>query len=105
VSAALLGLVGALLTAPRGAWGRSWTSARSWSWWSRSSWLRQLRARAVGTGDWVSSAAHLAGLAVGSMYGYLVRSGFRMPLPPAADAAAAHGSTEPQSKGPVELRA
>jgi membrane associated rhomboid family serine protease len=68
-SAAFLGLVGALAASPRGAWGAKLAMDRI----VVVVVVMQL-APVAGAGDWASSAAHLAGLAVGAAYGYLLRS-------------------------------
>lgn len=68
-SAAFLGPVGALAATPRGAWGEQLAVGKI----VIVVLVIQLAAPAVGIGDWVSSAAHLAGLAAGAAYGYLLR--------------------------------
>jgi membrane associated rhomboid family serine protease len=67
-SAAFLGLLGALAASPRGAWGKLTVGK-----YVVVVLVIQLVAPAVGIGAWVSSAAHLVGLAVGAAYGYLLR--------------------------------
>jgi membrane associated rhomboid family serine protease len=67
-SAAFLGLVGALAVCPRAIWGRLAVDKIL-----LIVFVIQLAAPVVGIGDWVSSAAHLAGLAVGAVYGYLLQ--------------------------------
>ncbi len=67
-SAAFFGLVGALAACPRETWGAKLHVEKVVA----VVVLAQL-APAVGIGDWVSSAAHLAGIGVGAAYGYLVR--------------------------------
>ncbi len=75
-SAAFLGLVGAVAALPRRAW------------WDKLPLdkvvivllVAQL-APVIGIGDWVSSTAHAAGLAVGVGYGYLLRSRTAADLP------------------------
>jgi membrane associated rhomboid family serine protease len=69
-SAAFLGLVGALAASPRHAWGAKLAVGKI----VIVVLVIQFVAPAVGFGDWVSSAAHLAGLAVGAAYGYLLRT-------------------------------
>ncbi len=79
-SAAFLGLVGALAASPRSAW------------WDRLPLDKavivvvtiQVAAPVMGIGDWFSSAAHMAGLAVGVGYGYLLRSRAVAELPDAS---------------------
>jgi membrane associated rhomboid family serine protease len=68
-SAAFLGLVGALAASPRDAWGAKLALGKV----VVVVLVIQLVAPAAGLGDWVSSAAHLAGLAVGAAFGYLLR--------------------------------
>jgi membrane associated rhomboid family serine protease len=67
-SAAFLGLVGALAASPRDAWGDKLPVDKV----VIVVIVMQL-APAVGIGDWVSSAAHLMGIAVGAAHGYLLR--------------------------------
>jgi membrane associated rhomboid family serine protease len=67
-SAAFLGLMGALAACPRETWGAKLHVEKI----VFVVVVAQL-APAVGIGDWVSSAAHLAGIGVGATYGYLVR--------------------------------
>lgn len=68
-SAAFLGLVGALAASPRAAWGEKLAVGKI----VIVVLVIQVVAPAVGFGDWVSSAAHVAGLGVGAAYGYLLR--------------------------------
>jgi membrane associated rhomboid family serine protease len=68
-SAAFLGLVGALAASPPSAWGTKLPLGKI----VVVVLVVQLVAPAVGIGDWLSSAAHLTGLAVGLAYGYLLR--------------------------------
>lgn len=68
-SAAFLGLIGALAASPRAAWGAKLAVGKI----VIVVLVIQLVAPAAGIGDWVSSAAHLAGLALGAAYGYLLR--------------------------------
>jgi membrane associated rhomboid family serine protease len=67
-SAAFFGLMGALAACPRETWGAKLHIEKI----VFVVVVAQL-APAVGIGDWVSSAAHLAGIGVGATYGYLVR--------------------------------
>jgi membrane associated rhomboid family serine protease len=67
-SAAFFGLMGALAACPRETWGAKLHIEKI----VFVVVVAQL-APAVGIGDWVSSAAHLAGIGVGACYGYLVR--------------------------------
>ena len=68
-SAAFLGLVGALAASPRAAWGGKLAVGKI----VIVVLVIQLVAPAVGIGDWVSSAAHVVGLAVGAASGYVLR--------------------------------
>lgn len=79
-SAAFLGLVGALATSPRAAWGDKLAVDKV----VVVVVLIQFVAPAAGVGDWTSSAAHIAGLAVGAAYGHLLRSRMAGELPGAA---------------------
>ena len=67
-SAAFLGLVGALAVCPRDAQGDELAVGKI----VVVIVVLQLVAPALGIGDWASSAAHLAGLAVGAAYAYLL---------------------------------
>jgi membrane associated rhomboid family serine protease len=67
-SAAFFGLMGALVACPRETWGAKLHVEKI----VFVVVVAQL-APAVGIGDWVSSAAHLAGIGLGATYGYLVR--------------------------------
>lgn len=69
-SAAFLGLVGALAVLPRSAWGKRLEVNK----WVVVVLATQILVPVVGVGDWVSSAAHVAGLAVGAGYVYLLRA-------------------------------
>jgi membrane associated rhomboid family serine protease len=78
-SAAFLGLVGALAAFPRTEW------------WDKLPLGKVVImvmviqfAPVLGIGDWVTSAAHITGLAVGSAYGYLLRSRTDTELPDAS---------------------
>lgn len=68
-SAAFLGLVGALAACPRRTWGAKLPVDKLIVVLA----IIQLTP-VVGFGDWVSSVAHLVGLAVGGAYGYTVRA-------------------------------
>jgi membrane associated rhomboid family serine protease len=68
-SAAFLGLVGALAASPRGAWGAKLPVDKL----VVVVLVIQVLAPILQIGDWVSSAAHIAGLAVGAAYGSLLR--------------------------------
>jgi membrane associated rhomboid family serine protease len=78
-SAAFLGLLGALAASPRGAWGTKLAVDK----WVIVVIVIQLVApvAGIGGGQWVSSAAHLVGLAVGGAYGYLLRAKAASELP------------------------
>ena len=78
-SAAFLGLVGALAALPRRAWGDGLPLDKV----VIVLLVAQL-APVMGIGDWVSSAAHTAGLAVGVGYGYLLRSRSVVEVPDAS---------------------
>jgi len=67
-SAAFLGLMGALATSPREAWGAKLPVDKL----VVVVLVMQL-GPAIGIGEWVSSAAHVVGLGVGAAYGYRVR--------------------------------
>jgi membrane associated rhomboid family serine protease len=67
-SAAFLALMGALVALPRRTWGDRLPMDKV-----VVVLLVIQVAPAVGIGEWVSSAAHLTGLAVGAGYGYLLR--------------------------------
>jgi membrane associated rhomboid family serine protease len=67
-SAAFLGFVGALAVLPRAAWGKRLEVGKI----VVVVLATQVLVPAIGIGDWVSSAAHVAGLAVGAGYGYLL---------------------------------
>ena len=69
-SAAFLGLLGALATSPRSSWGARLQIDKI----VVVVLLIQLVAPVLDIGDWVSSAAHTTELAVGGVYGYLLRS-------------------------------
>ncbi len=75
-SAAFLGLVGALAALPRRAWWDELPLDKA----VIVLLVAQL-APVMGIGDWVSSAAHTAGLAVGVGYGHLLRSRGTVDLP------------------------
>lgn len=68
-SAAFLGLMGALAACPRQAWGAKLPVDKI----VVAVIVVQL-APVVGIGGWMSSVAHLVGLAVGGAYGYRVRT-------------------------------
>jgi membrane associated rhomboid family serine protease len=67
-SAAFLGLVGALATSPREAWGAGLPVHKV----VIVVLVIQVIAPILGIGDWVSSAAHTAGLAVGTASAHLL---------------------------------
>jgi membrane associated rhomboid family serine protease len=79
-SAAFLGLVGALATSPRAAWGDKLAIDKV----VVVVVIIQFVGPAIAIGDWTSSAAHIAGLAVGAAYGYLLRLRMAGELPGAA---------------------
>jgi membrane associated rhomboid family serine protease len=77
-SAAFLGLLGALATSPRSAWGAK-LDVRTWVvvvivLQFVAPLLSEVSGVGAGIGDWTSSAAHLVGLAVGAAYGYALGS-------------------------------